>query len=456
MTERRTFPGGLRAQALIAMSLLLVLAFGSAGLVVERMVAQNLVRGARENGRQIAELVLDTRPEERAMEQMIDTSESIRGLRISENDQMLELGDWQRARDSGPYVVRVIRDEARCDIRLSSDYVESELRRTRELFWGFLGVGAIVILAFAYAMFTLLVIRPLRAIGVATERAAGGDLASPIGLLPSNEFGQVGRSFNVMLERLENQREELEKSLSNLETAHEELKDTQESLVRSEKLASVGQLAAGVAHEVGNPLAAVSGFNELLLEGELEPSERTELLQRSQVQLERIQEIIRSLLDFSREEGGVALGPVDVGDVIGESVRLATALPRARGKEIEVVLPQSVPPVSAVHAQLGQVVLNLLINALDAADGAEEPRVSVAVESSQGLVVIAVEDNGPGVPEEVGNRIFDPFFTTKEPGSGTGLGLAVSSRIVDGFSGELRLARNLPSRFEISLPVWDG
>lgn len=450
MAERRTIPGGLRAQALIAISLLLGLAFAAGGIVVERIVAQNLLRGARDSAEEIARIVNVSEVSAEQAEQMIRKS-PFAGIRRTTDAQAWQVGDWSETKQNSPYAVHVIEAGSRADVLVSRAFIESELERTRKLIWGFLGIGAIVILAFAYAMFTFMVIRPLRAIGVATERAADGDLASPIGLLPRNEFGHVGQSFNSMLQRLENQRAELEKSLEELKAANRELKSTQESLIRSEKLASVGQLAAGVAHEVGNPLAAVSGFNELMLEGDLEESERQELLERSHEQLERIQGIVRSLLDFSREDATVTPRPIALPPVVDESHLLVSALPRARGKTVSIELGDELPEVLGVHAQLGQVLVNLLVNALDAVEGAEEPTVSVTAESHSDRVILIVSDNGPGIAKEHRQRIFDPFFTTKEPGKGTGLGLAICSRIIEGFGGELRLAETESTRFEIVL-----
>ena len=308
-----------------------------------------------------------------------------------------------------------------------------------------------------YALFTYMVIRPIRAIGVATERAAQGDLASPISVTPRNELGQVARRFNRMLERLDIQRRELTLKVEALEAANAELATTQESLLRSEKLASVGQLAAGVAHEVGNPLAAVYGYAELLAEGDLEEDMTVEIGGRIARQVERMQAIIRELLDFSRDDSEEPLRPVDLHDCVREAISLAGATSRVKRVEIRQQLPPELPRPHVVPSQLVQVLINLLLNAADALREAqtEAPRITLRAEADDEHIRLRVSDNGPGVPAQAAPRLFDPFFTTKPPGEGTGLGLAICLRIVQRFEGDLRLLEPEPDQgatFEIALP----
>jgi C4-dicarboxylate-specific signal transduction histidine kinase len=327
-----------------------------------------------------------------------------------------------------------------------------------ESIWVYILLNAFFVLSIGYALFTFLIVRPVRAIGIAAERAAQGDLANPITLLPRNELGQVARSFNRMLATIREHERQLEDQLDRLQRANAELQKTQDSLLRAEKLASVGQLAAGVAHEVGNPLAAAFGYTELLEDDDLDAETRKDLLRRIQSQLERIREIIRELLDFSRDDTAQPVTSTALQPALREAVDLARTTQRARNLPIIIELPDQLPAVTAVHSQLVQVLINLLFNAADAMRDAQtsDPRVTLSARVEGPHVILAVRDRGPGVPADRRARIFDPFFTTKAPGQGTGLGLPISLRILQRFGGDLRLAPpdDLPGAcFELILPI---
>jgi len=216
----------------------------------------------------------------------------------------------------------------------------------------------------------------------------------------------------------------------------------------------VGRLAAGVAHEIGNPLTAVVGLIELARDDELDPETRDELLERTTRETERIQRIIRDLLDFARPddegEGAVA----DAAAVIEDAVRLVAPQKDTSAIRIERRLEQ-VAPVRGSQDRLKQVVLNLLLNAVDAVDG--EGEVVIELAETEGGALIAVSDDGPGIDPEVRDHLFEPFVTTKPVGQGTGLGLAVCHTIVERLGGSLRAteASSGGARFELRLPLAD-
>ena len=295
-----------------------------------------------------------------------------------------------------------------------------------------------------YGFFSFVVIRPLRALGVATQRAANGDLASPVTILPRNEFGQVGNQFNQMLEQLQSQRAELQDQVERLRRAHRELQETQESLIRSEKMASVGHLAAGIAHEVGNPLAAVMGYTDLLRDRSLDEETADDLADRSLDQLKRIQEIIRQLLDYSRSDPDKEPTAVDVKKVIDESLHLVRATPEGGDVDIDVDVDDDLPDAVAIEGELEQVVVNLLLNAIEAMEkqATDDPRIFVGVDVDDERLIVDIRDTGPGIDEDVADQIFDPFFTTRDPGEGTGLGLAIAQQLADRVGGHLELVDN--------------
>jgi|SRR5690554_157791 len=315
----------------------------------------------------------------------------------------------------------------------------------RELFATYFALVVLVILLLGYGFFTFLIVRPVRAIGVASQRAAQGDLASPIKYLPRNEFGAVSRQFNTMLGDLAKSREKLEERLQELNLANQQLRDAQDSLIRSEKLASVGQLAAGVAHEVGNPLAAISGYLEILSDEDLDPQTRRDILARSQANVDRIRDTVGNLLNYSREDSDAALEAVDLGACVAEALHLVRAQPKAQKIAIESALPDPLAAAHAVSSEVIQVLVNLLINAIDALNQAKlstenPPHITLSADTSApDAIILRVKDTGPGIPAEKLQRVFDPFFTTKEPGEGTGLGLAICLRLMRRVDGDIRV-----------------
>lgn len=335
--------------------------------------------------------------------------------------------------------------------------VQRSLKTARQSAMLFITLNATLLLILGYALFTFAVVRPIRALAVATERASQGDLASPLMLSPRNELGQLARRFNVMLERLAQQRAQLTEQVEELARANAELQQAQDSLIRSEKLASVGQLAAGVAHEVGNPLAAVYGYSELLAGGELDGEETREIGGRIRRQVERMRATIRELLDFSREHDERPAAPIDVLTSIEEALSLVSAARAMRGVTISRAFGEPLPRVQGHDSQLVQVLVNLLLNAADALDGESQPAIMLSAQVHEDQLVVGVEDNGHGLPAELSARVFDPFFTTKAPGKGTGLGLAVALKIMRRMGGELAVVARSPdergARFELTLPL---
>ncbi len=242
--------------------------------------------------------------------------------------------------------------------------------------------------------------------------------------------------------------------------AQEALVATQTRAQESDRLAQVGRLAAGVAHEVNNPLAFIQANLRFLLE-ELPREDRSlgdclEALQETQAGVERIQQIVQDLTRLAR--GAPETEPRQVGNcplpiVIEESLRLASV--RLKKLAVEVEVPSEVPLVRADARRLGQVLLNLLLNAADALEESRVPgpRVALKVQAEARRVCLVLEDNGPGFAPEHLPRLFTPFFTTKAQGQGTGLGLALSREYVEGFGGSLR-AENRPeggARFTVEL-----
>jgi signal transduction histidine kinase len=256
-----------------------------------------------------------------------------------------------------------------------------------------------------------------------------------------------------MLRRIEEGREALEAKIEEVQRANAQIASAQASLVRSEKLASVGHLAAGVAHEVGNPLAAVSGYVELLEGAELDEDEREDVLRRTTIQVERIRTIIRNLLDYSRADNEVERIATPLRPVAEDAVALVEAIPRARHRTFDI---QGEATAATFAGHVVQVLVNLLVNAVDAY-GEADGNVEIMLNEFDGRATIVVEDHGPGISPDELERVFEPFYTTKDVGEGTGLGLSICQRLIEDLGGSLRVESEVGvgTRFEVELPGCD-
>lgn len=477
---RSAWPGGLRAQLLVVLTAICAALLAALALTMMQLMRHTMTQTSRDHTRDVAMMTLaemDAQPasttfiERQAQLERLKTHSGMalmawrRGAEEVITTQELPLLDHYRAKLSHYTPPRPLHHEATTHegklytwtivyephtskpdvviVALPAQALQSSLTQMRHIIWLVLALNATLIVVLGYGALTFMVVRPLKALGVATQRAASGDLASPIKRQPPNEFGELARSFNVMLLTIKLNRERLEEHLKALERANQELTLTQDTLIRAEKLASVGQLAAGIAHEVGNPLAALLGYTELLQEDDLDDEMRADILVRMPVQIERIQRIIRELLDFSRDDSGQCAEPTSLLATTQEAVDLVRATPKAKQVIIELdkASLQDVE-VLAIGSQLIQVLLNLIFNAIDAMEQTDAPQLWIEGQPDDAhdeRFALIVRDNGPGISPEIAARLFDPFFTTKEPGKGTGLGLSVSLKLMQRIGADISL-----------------
>jgi two-component system NtrC family sensor kinase len=288
-----------------------------------------------------------------------------------------------------------------------------------------------------------------------------------------NELHQLSKSLNLMLERIAADKQKLRATVTSLEKANADLQKAQQEIIRAEKLASVGRLSAGIAHEIGNPIGIVMGYLDLLKQedGDIDETEKLDYIRRTGEEICRINTIIRQLLDLSRPstEGATAIHVHDVITDVSDVVRFE---PKVANIDIRLNLEARNDCVTADPNQLRQVFLNLILNAVDAiaskssnGEGRLRIRSTVANRKSgsndsinaadQQVLEIAVIDNGVGITPENIADIFDPFFTTKEPGKGTGLGLSVSFMILEGLGGKISAASKVGegTTMRVTLPL---
>jgi len=311
-----------------------------------------------------------------------------------------------------------------------------------------------------------LVYLPLRDLESGAQRLSAGNLDQPIPVRSSDEFGKLASSFNAMTDALRNSREELRESARTLEQKVEkrtkELHRAQAETMRGEKLASVGLLASGVAHELNNPLTGILTFSHLLREKMSDKSPDAEDMDLVIRETKRCAAIIKRLLDFAREKQPEKKF-TDLNQIITDTVRIVEQPAHLRDIEIVLDLDRSLPPIWIDADQIKQVIMNMVVNAQHAVEEkgnitlrtrrALDPRVSAA--AAKPMVAISIIDTGCGIPEKNLKRIFDPFFTSKDVGRGTGLGLSVSHGIVEAHGGFIEVESRVGegSTFRIFLPL---
>ncbi|GAA5522675.1 ATP-binding protein [Aliifodinibius salicampi] len=232
-----------------------------------------------------------------------------------------------------------------------------------------------------------------------------------------------------------------------------DIKMRQEQIQQSERLATVGHMAAGVAHEVGNPLTAISSLVQVC-QRKTDDEFIQNQLKKVREHIQRINKIVRELVDFSRPSNKKT-EHAQVNDIIQSAVGLLKHDARCRDVAFELNLSDSLPAISCVPDQIHQVVVNLLLNAVDAMKRVADPKVMISTESQDDYIKITVSDVGKGIKEEYQSRIFEPFFTTKEVGSGTGLGLSVSHGIITQMDGSIWVdsEEDKGTTFTIKLPI---
>ncbi|BHH82939.1 sensor histidine kinase [Desulforhopalus sp. 52FAK] len=306
-------------------------------------------------------------------------------------------------------------------------------------------------------------VKPVERMVRMSESYHDSDALFSDGLQKRSELGQLSMALSGMLCRIASDREKLRKTVSSLEAANSQLVKNQKEMVRTEKIASVGILSAGLAHEIGNPIGIVQGYVELLQQPDLAEDDKQQFAERSLSELDRINKLIRQLLDYAGSSSN-EMSLVNL-DVLCENICQIVALKRY---DPPISLKKDIPVslyVMCDDESLRQVFLNCLLNAFDAIEakgGDFERQVMFTAEKiaetdgGQFSVRIRIEDNGTGIAEKDLEVIFDPFFTTKDPGKGTGLGLFVSQSIIDAHGGKIWVETYLGSgsTVHVELPAY--
>lgn len=298
--------------------------------------------------------------------------------------------------------------------------------------------GAVTICFVMLTVLLVLIERPLDELKETIARLREGDLAARVGFAKrTDDVGQLGRQFNEMIQQLAENRAEIER-------LH------QREMARAEHLATIGELAAGLAHEIRNPLAGIAGVVDVM--GKELPAESSSraVLPEVQDEIHHIQAILNDLLAYARPRSP-AFHPADLNSTIEQAVSLARQQVRTRPIEISFEPQKNLPEVMHDPMQIQQVILNLLINGIQAIP--KEGKVEVTSRREGELAVVTIKDTGKGIPKDSLPKIFKPFFTTRT--EGTGLGLPLAKGIVESHGGRIEV-QSEPGRgaqFDVLLPI---
>jgi two-component system NtrC family sensor kinase len=349
------------------------------------------------------------------------------------------------------------------DIAYSLEEIDHSMKRETAYIVG-ISLGFIVLVALSVSgLLQRLIYVPLKDLEAGAKKVAQGDLAHEIPVRGDDEFGRVAHSFNGMTSALRKSKLEVQELVQTLESKveqrTEQLRVAEAEVAQGEKLAAVGMLASGVAHELNNPLTGVLTFTSLLRQKMEDGSQDAEDLDLVIRETRRCASIIKRLLDFAREKVPVK-GFFGLNQLIEDTVRFVDRPASLHNIDLEMRLDPALPPVWGDADLVKQVILNIVVNAQQAIDNhgrivIESRSVRAGAGGEAQMVEFAVTDTGCGIPEANLQRIFDPFFTSKEVGKGTGLGLSISYGIVKAHGGSIKVESVVGkgSTFRVQLPV---
>ncbi len=509
----KTFRPGLRMEILVSLTLLLVIAMILTSFVIARVTERDLLRYKAADGKAVVQR-MQAEVDEASRDQSPPPLELIKehiqrgaawmspsGLfeqivvrgkdgalwagnrapsrHVSADDSEIasvlrtEKGTARISRDRGVFIITSpLFAEGQCiaavQVPVRIDRMVQGLRRSQQLIWFYIGLNVLVLLVFGAYLLSRIVIRPIKRLVKTADHFEDMEVFSPGTDSSRNEIAHLTISLNRMLKRLAENKEQMETQILSLEKANQELKEAREEVLRSEKLSSLGRLAAGVAHEVGNPIGSILGYTDLLTARMQQDAEAEDYLTRIKKEITRIDTIVRELLDFSRSSPSEPTS-VDVNALVSEAASFFSHQKVMASVDLETSLGENVGKVWADPDQVKQVLVNLLFNACDALNDVGNLSIATMRKSSPEaekggseqkpaeVIEILVSDTGKGIPPSELEKIFDPFYTTKPPGKGTGLGLPISLRIVESLGGSIGVEsiEGVGTTFTIRLNPWE-
>ena len=353
------------------------------------------------------------------------------------------------------YLVSVIRDGevvGKAGLLLSLAPEKARLIRSRQILMLYFVLDFILLLGLGSFVLSRIVVNPINRLLSATEKITGGQYRQRLKVSGSVELARLAHAFNDMASALDNKNQQVTEQMAALEKANSELRQAREESLRTEKMASIGLLAAGMAHEIGTPLASIMGYADLTAGEQPDNPAIQDFARRISADCSRIDRIVRGLLDFSRPR--TASGEqTDIRAVVISTVELMSQQGVFKQLDVKMEINDGLLPAHCDQHQLQQVIINLLLNSRDAT--AAGGVITIRACQKTAHICLDVIDSGAGIPAESMKHIFDPFYTTKPPGKGTGLGLAISARIIEGFGGRITASSVVGkgSCFTVLLPL---
>jgi len=342
------------------------------------------------------------------------------------------------------------------DIDVSLEPIDARIRQAEAKLLSIGLASAVALAVIIMFLINRFLNQPLKVLIEGTRRVAHDDMDVQIPIRTDDELGIFARSFNQMTQDLKRAKESLTQWGCRLEQMVSErtkdLQETQQQLIRSEKLASLGKLSAGIAHEINNPLTGILTLSQLLMDEFPEESDAHQDLKLIVRETIRCRSIVRGLLDFARQTAPEKVS-IEINEVIQEILRIVTTQESFQNIWVETQYDPENPRIMADLDQLKQVFFNVIVNASEAMGGNGKLKIVTQWEKDRSRIAVHCIDSGPGIPEENLTRLFDPFFTTKE--MGTGLGLAISYGILKAHRGNIEVRSKLGEGCEmiITLPA---
>jgi len=339
-------------------------------------------------------------------------------------------------------------------IGFPADQTNMRISNAARMILLYMVIDGVIIFFFGIFLLSRYVVRPVQRLSRDMQTLAGGLLPRVQTPKSGNEIDTLASTIKALYSELKQEQNNTVAQLAEITAKNRQLEQARDEILQSEKMASVGRLAAGIAHEIGNPAGIVTGYIHMLKEGGISQEQRDDFLARTEKELERISATIRELLDFAQPSTKEA-APVQINDIVSDCQALFSYQRDMNNCTILFEPEDALPQIYANASLLRQLIVNLLLNARDAMSESGTIHISTRQLADSKKIELIIADTGCGIAPEHQGLIFDPFFTTKDPGKGTGLGLSNAHRIVEIHGGAITVTSepDRGTRFAITFPI---
>ncbi len=346
----------------------------------------------------------------------------------------------------------------------SLEQVSGSILKARRIFFSYLLINILIFTTIGFTRLLQLVIKPIQRLASLADSRPDLNDTSFFSGESLGEFTQLSLSLNRLLARIDGDKQELRATVKSLKIANDKLQKNRDEMLRTEKLASIGRLSAGLAHEIGNPLGIIQGYVDLLSDNSLNDKDRKTFCLRATKELSRINDLIRNLLDLSRSSVAASVENVDLHYLIRDLISTVSVKNTSVPITFQTKFTATDSEVLINSDGLRQVFLNCIFNSIDSIEELENAKNGMIVITTENpksepgkqqeqTISISIQDNGIGLEHDHEDAVFDPFFTTKEVGKGTGLGLAVAHNIIKTAGGTISMSSKADNGATISITL---